>query len=316
MFEKVLIPTDFSRYNRKMLECIAELPGTKEVVLLHVLDASNPKLLEKSGWSYDAVISEAASRLNEQAEVLTGIAGTGSKEGPIQVKPVLKVIVVPMSGADGVNLKPPEPRPDADFVYGGTVGDAIQKTASEENVSLIIMGAQGKGMLEGILLGSVSTEVLRQGETDLFIIRHKILEKGGEADMLKFCPGIFSRVLVTTDLSPAAEDAITLVKGLKGIKEILLAHVISKEVEFDRAAERLNRMRQDMEQPGRMVTVHILKGKPADQILDLAKKQDVSLLIFSSQGKGWIKQMRLGSTSFDVAQRSDRPVLVVRQKKS
>ena len=87
MFEKILIPTDFSRYDRKMLECIAEFPGTKEVVLLHILDASNPKLLEKSGWSYDTVISEAASRLNEQAEVLTSIAGTGNEEGSIQVKP-------------------------------------------------------------------------------------------------------------------------------------------------------------------------------------------------------------------------------------
>ena len=42
MFEKVLIPTDFSRYAHKMLECIAEIPGLKEVVLLNVLDASNP----------------------------------------------------------------------------------------------------------------------------------------------------------------------------------------------------------------------------------------------------------------------------------
>lgn len=316
MFEKVLIPTDFSRYNRKMLECIAEFPGIKEVVLLHVLDVSNPKLLEKSGWSYDAVISEASLRLDEQAEVLTGIIGTGSKQGSIQVKPVLKVIVEPMSGADGVNMKPPEPRADAGFIYGGNVGDAIQKTASEEDASLIIMGAQGKGMLEGMLLGSVSTEVLRQGETNLLIIRHKILQKGGEANIEKFCPDIFSRILVTTDLSPAAEDAINLAKGLKGTKEILLAHVISKEEEFDRAAEQLNRIRQDMEQLGKTATIHILKGRPADQIIQLAKKQDVSLLIFSSQGKSWIKQMRLGSTSFDVARRSDRPVLVVRQKKS
>ncbi len=316
MFEKVLIPTDFSRYNRKMLECIAEIPGTREVVLLHVLDASNPKLLEKSGWSYDTVISEASSRLNEQAEVLASIASIGGKEGSIKVKPALKVIVEPMSGADGVNLKPPEPRSDAKFVYGGTVGDVIQKTASEENVSLIIMGAHGKGMLEGMLLGSVSTEVLLQGQTDLLIIRHRILEKGGEADSERFCPDIFSRVLVTTDLSPAAEDAINLVKELKGAGEVLLAHVISREEEFDRAAKELNWIRQDLEQPGRMVTVHILKGRPADQILQLAKKQDVSLLIFSSQGKGWIRQMRLGSTSLEVARRSDRPVLVVRQKKS
>ena len=48
MFEKVLIPTDFSRYSSKIIECIAEIPGMKEVVLLHVLDASNPMLLEKA----------------------------------------------------------------------------------------------------------------------------------------------------------------------------------------------------------------------------------------------------------------------------
>ena len=314
MFEKVLIPTDFSRYTSKMAECVTEIPGTREVVLLNVLDASNPKLLEKSGWSYDAIISEAAFRLNEEAKLLA--SNTCKKEASLMVKPILKVIVEPMSGADGVNLKAPEPRVDADFVYGGTVGDAIQKTAWEENVSLIIMGAQGKGMLEGMLLGSVSTEVLRQGETDLLILRHKMLEKGKEANKERFCPDIFSRVLVATDLSAAAEDAITLAKELEGTKEILLAHVISKDGEFDRAAEKLNRMRQDLEQPGRIVTVHILKGKPADQILELAEKQDASLLIISSQGKGWIKQMRLGSTSFDVARRSDRPVLVVRQKKS
>ena len=94
----------------------------------------------------------------------------------------------PMSGADGVNLKPPEPRPDVDFVYGGNVGDAIQKTAAEVNASLIIMGAQGKGMLEGMLSGSVSTEVLRQCETNLLIIRHRILENGGEADLRSSAP--------------------------------------------------------------------------------------------------------------------------------
>ena len=314
MFEKVLIPTDFSRYSSKIIECIAEIPGMKEVVLLHVLDASNPMLLEKSGWSYDTVISEATTRLNEQVEQIGGIACT-KESSFLQVKAVLKVIVEPMSGADGVNLKRLEPRSDVSLVYGGDVGEAILKTATEENVSLVIMGAQGKGFLEGILLGSVSTEVLRQGETDLLIIRHRIFEAGGEVNIEKFCPNIFSKILVTTDLSPAAEEAISLVKGLQGIREVLLVHVISKEEEFDLAAEKLNMTRQDIELTGIMVTVHVLKGNPVDQILNLAKKQDASLVILSSQGKGWIRQMRLGSTSFDVARRSDRPVLVVRQNK-
>lgn len=37
MFEKVLIPTDFSKYASRVVECAAEIPGVKEVVLLNVV---------------------------------------------------------------------------------------------------------------------------------------------------------------------------------------------------------------------------------------------------------------------------------------
>ena len=37
MFEKVLIPTDFSKDARKVIECIGDIPGVKEVVLLNVV---------------------------------------------------------------------------------------------------------------------------------------------------------------------------------------------------------------------------------------------------------------------------------------
>jgi nucleotide-binding universal stress UspA family protein len=310
MFERVLIPTDSSRFAHKMMECIAEIPGLKEVLLLNVLDASNPMNLEKSGWSYDSLISDAETRLKEQAENLS----RSGKSGLI-VRSILKVIVEPMSGADGVNLQRLEPRSDVGLIYGGNIGEAIRKTALEENVSLIVMGAEGKGLVEGVLLGSVSTEVLRHGETDLLLIRHQVLEGGKGKSLEKFCPNIFSRLLVTTDFSPAAKDAISLVKGLQGVFEILLVHVISKGEDLNEAAKLLNLMREELAEIGRNVTVHVLEGHPAEEILNLAKKQDVSLLIMSSQGKGWLKQIRVGSVSFDVARRSDRPVLVVRQKK-
>jgi nucleotide-binding universal stress UspA family protein len=310
MFERVLIPTDFSRFAHKMLECIAEIPGLKEVVLLNVLDASNPMNLEKSGWSYDSLISDAETRLKEQSENLSR-----SGESGLTVRSILKVIVEPMSGADGVNLQRLEPRSGLDLIYGGNIGEAIQKTAQEENVSLIVMGAEGKGLVEGILLGSVSTEVLRHGETDLLLIRHQVLEGGKEKGLEKFCPNIFSRLLVTTDFSPAAKDAISMVKGLQGAFEILLVHVISSGEDFNEAAKLLNLIREELTEISRNVTVHVLEGDPAKEILNLAKKQDVSLLIMSSQGKGWLKQIRVGSVSFDVARQADRPVLVVRQKK-
>ena len=37
MFEKILVPTDFSRYSQNVLECISELPGNRDVVLLNVI---------------------------------------------------------------------------------------------------------------------------------------------------------------------------------------------------------------------------------------------------------------------------------------
>ena len=302
MFEKVLVPTDFSRYALKMLDCIGEIPGQREIVLLNVVDAGNPMVLEKKGWSYSSLLDDAKADLKKMVEHLERLG----QQNVLEVKPVLKVIVEPMSGADGVNLKRPEPVSGVEFIEGGTIGEAIQKAADEEKVSLIVMGAHGKGLMEGILLGSVSTEVLHSGKTDLLIIRHKLLE-GSE----KLCHDIFSRVLITTDFSEAARDAVTLVKGLHGVHEILLAHVVSEGEDIEEPAKKLNVLRDEL--TGK-VTVHVLEGHAADQILALAERQGASLIIMSSQGKGWLRQIRVGSTTFDVARRARQPVLIVRPK--
>ncbi len=37
MFEKVLIPTDFSNHARKITECLGDIPGVKEAILLNVI---------------------------------------------------------------------------------------------------------------------------------------------------------------------------------------------------------------------------------------------------------------------------------------
>jgi len=313
MFARVLIPTDFSRYAQKMQDCAAEMPGVREIILLNVIDAANPMNLEKKGWSYDSLIKDAIARLDEQAEHLRHL---GQKTG-LKVKPVLKVIVEPMSGADGVNMQRLEPQPDVELIEGGGTGDAIQKAADEENASLIVMGAQGKGLVEGIFLGSVSTEVLRGAKTDLLIVRHQLMESsenvGASAD---FCRNIFSRVLITTDFSEAAGDAVALAKSLEGMQEVLLAHVIAKGKEIDEPAKKLNLLRDELEAPGRRITVHVLEGNAANEILSLAEKQKASLIIMSSQGKGWLKQIRVGSVTFDVARRAKQPVMVVRPAKS
>ena len=158
---------------------------------------------------------------------------------------------------------------------------------------------------EGMLLGSVSTEVLRHGETDLLVIRHKILPgEGAESP----CRDIFSRVMLTTDFSSAGGEATGRAKELPGVREILLVNVIERDDDFDEAAARLNRLREELAAPGRKVTVHVLQGHPSQEILALAVREDVSLIMISSQGKSWSRQIRVGSTAFDVVRQAESPV--------
>ncbi|MDD4162644.1 MAG: universal stress protein [Methanothrix sp.] len=315
MFKKVLVPTDFSSYAHRMQECLAAIPGIEEVVLLNVVDGANPMILERKGWSYGSLIDEAETRLAEQADHLAHLGEKG-----LSVQTLIKVIVEPMSGADGVDLKRLQPRLGLGKVEGGNVGEAIARAAIEENVSLICMGAQGKGLVEGMLLGSASTEVLRQGQTDLLIIRYKIMDGGNdrehEKNHEKLCRDIFSKVMLTTDFSAAAQDAVSRAKDLAGVREILLVHVIANEKDFNEAATKLNLLLKELAGPGRKITLHVLEGNPAEEILALAKKQDVSLIMMGSQGKSWSRQIRVGSTTFDVARRAESPVMVIRTKKS
>jgi nucleotide-binding universal stress UspA family protein len=122
--------------------------------------------------------------------------------------------------------------------------------------------------------------------------------------------------MLTTDFSAAAKPAISLARDLPGVREILLVHVIAKENDFDEAAKKLNLLRDELAGQGRKITVHVLMGSPAEKILDLAKSQDVTLIMMGSQGKSWSRQIRVGSTTFDVARLALSPVMVIRPKKS
>ncbi len=66
MFEKVLVPTDFSKYAYETVDCITQIPGLKEIVLLYVADISRPSL------SKDRAVEDAQVRLNGHEKYLKG----------------------------------------------------------------------------------------------------------------------------------------------------------------------------------------------------------------------------------------------------
>jgi len=57
MFERILIPTDFSWYAQKTLHCAPEIPGVIEAILLHITDET----AEPTSWRTLAEVKIAQS---------------------------------------------------------------------------------------------------------------------------------------------------------------------------------------------------------------------------------------------------------------
>jgi len=199
------------------------------------------------------------------------------------------------------------------------VASAIQKVAEEEDVSLVAMSVRGKSQIESALLASVSRGALRFGDTHLLIMRYKVLEN---QDLEKYCARIFAKVLFPTDFSQPAEVALSFLKNMPGIGELILVNVVStgetdEEIEANVAAatQKINEIAGELSNRGMKVTTKVIVGHPVEEIRSLAEKEDVSLIAISSQGAVAIKKGRIGSTAYDVANSVTRPVLVLRRSK-
>ena len=282
MFEKVLVPTDFSIHSKRVLECVAYCPGIKEATLVHVVTAD---WLGAPMTTTDTL----EERLEEEKRFLQGTR----KAGPLEIRSRLEIAV------------------------GGSVARALRRVSDEEGSSLVMMGAKGKSLIQGILLGNVAKDMLRYDDTDLMVMRHEMLEGRNAAD---FCSRLFSRVLLPVDFSEPSSQAVEEVRKIEGLKDAVLVHVISggesaEQIEacVKKAKEMLALLAKKLERHGVRASFQVLRGSPAEEIKALARKEQITLIAMSSHGAGWLKQA-IGSTTYAVVSQADRPVLVIRPR--
>ena len=143
MFEKILYPTDFSDVSKKALDYLAQLKGagTKEIVVLHVIDERGIDAISRYGsGSAETIIG----RIEEEAR----------EEGKkIEKKLRQSGLTVKVRIERGVPLK------------------EILKVEEEEKVSAIVIGSHGKTNIEEMFLGSVSEKVIRQSKKPVLVIK-------------------------------------------------------------------------------------------------------------------------------------------------
>ena len=286
MFEKVLVALDFSAYSQRILDCIPEIPGIKEAVLIHVVDATHPSRL---GWTNEPYIENARILIAEKRKILT------DDDVPVRI------------GVEEI----------VDIITEGDVATAILAAAEEKNVSLIVMGARGINPIQELLLGGVSSSVIRHAKTNVLIVHYNPRPDDARPDPRH--RQLFSSVLVPTDFSEPAGAALSFVTTIPGIQNVVLLHVVNRagskpEIhQLVKDAElRLVKIERDLAEHGIAAQHHIRIGDPTEMILSVAQEDDISLLAMSAHGTGWVREMVLGSTTFTVVRRTRKPVLVIR----
>lgn len=135
MADHILFPTDFSENADYAFVTVKELvgKGTKHLTLLHVQDKSKiSKHLADRLPEFDRIDRDRLQRMKNDLPGYTG-----------QV--------------------------DCELTYGHPVSDIVAR-ARKGDVSLIVMGSQGKGFVSEVFLGSVSHQVVRQAPVSVLLV--------------------------------------------------------------------------------------------------------------------------------------------------
>jgi nucleotide-binding universal stress UspA family protein len=207
----------------------------------------------------------------------------------------------------------------------GYPSDKIIEYAGEHNPDLIVMGAKGAGILDG-LLGSVAANVVHSGRWPVLIARPPY--KG------------LKRVLLVTDGSLASQHtcdfigsfplpADASVEVLHVLLPIRTAYVvepygvstvtISPEDEARISQDEelkgkmlLDSVREALAEHGLSAGTVLLRGDPVTVITEYARKQECDLIVCGSRGAGNLTGWLLGSVSRELVLHAPCSVMVVR----
>jgi len=290
MFEKVLLPTDFSADSERVLGYVKDIPGIREVILLHVVDATRQSV---KGWTHGPQIENAKILLEENRQAL--------EKGGVRAEVAIETNV--------------------NTITQGDIPLTILEKADTENVSLIMMGARGKNTIQNILLGSVSASVIRNATCPVLLMRFPPESHAGEKR-----PALFSRILVPVDFSEPSRFTLSLLKDFPQAGQVILLHVVDKgeseeeiQAGMKEAKEKLALIEKDLAGAGFAVESFVHVGYPPDEIHATAVRSNVTLILMSPRGEGWTREIRtlfLGSTTSAVIRRANRPVLIAAGRKT
>jgi len=190
---------------------------------------------------------------------------------------------------------------------------------------LIVVSSHGQSLWREEVLGCVTCAVLHHAQYPVLLLNVRVKEGMAQGTCRLQATELLRHVLFPTDFSEIAERACTYIEFLatKGASRVTVLNALDVPgheayppgyQEWAEAAARqlLENWRQRLQDAGvREVQARFDPGHPLPAILEVLKTQNISVIIMGTQGKGFIKEIFLGSVAHNVSRLAPCPVLLI-----
>ncbi|WP_423746039.1 universal stress protein (plasmid) [Haladaptatus sp. SPP-AMP-3] len=283
MFDSILVPTDGGRATAGAIEHglrIAEKTGAT-VHALYVIDT--PQLQVGNA---DEGLATLVDLLETEGQQATAAVAERGRERGIDV---------------------------TEAMTSGLPFREILDYAEEHDIDGISMGTGHRGRIERYFVGSTARKVNRLARVPVLTVR-----AGDDVPTPEY-----ENVLLAVDGTQGSERAIEVCAALAAEYDAFVHVVYVVDSRIARSGSLAELMEDEgsgacadavsrIRSAGAEARRELLRGRPAEQLLDYAEDHDIDLLSMGTHGRTGIDRFVMGSVAETVIRRSETPVLTVR----
>ncbi len=202
---------------------------------------------------------------------------------------------------------------------------SLNDIACRYGADLIVVGSHGTALWREAVLGCFTCAVLHHARYPTLLINVRAAKAQGADPCRLHCGSLLRHVLFPTDFSEIGVRTGEFVENLaaKGIGQVTLLNTLDvpgheayppgyQEIAEDAARQLLAKWKQRLLEAGiPVVNDRFDPGHPLPAILQVLESQDISLIVMGTQGKGFIKELFLGSVAHNVSRLAQCPVLLI-----
>jgi nucleotide-binding universal stress UspA family protein len=286
LFETIVLATDLSPAWDEIVACAGEFKGLgcSQVILTHVISVKFMMGME------GRLKAEARPKLEAQQRQLE---------------------------AQGLRVQVE--------MSAGLPASSLNEVACRYGADLIVVGSHGRSLWREGVLGCFACAVLHHAEHPVLLVKVRLIGEGRAGSCRISCTELLRHLLLPTDFSSNSSRALEYVERLasRGAGQVTLLNALDvpgeeayppgyQEIATGAARELLAKWQERLLKAG-IPVVHdrFDPGHPIPAILRVLESQDISLIVMGTQGKGFIKELFLGSVAHNVSRLAPCPILLI-----